>query len=322
MANSQSQIGYTLSSEEHGPQTLVENAVRAEAVGFDFCSISDHFHPWVSAQGHSPFVWSTLGAIAHATDEIDVGVGVTCPTIRMHPAIHAHAVATVADMFDDRFTFGVGTGENLNEHVLGDHWPEHEVRMEMLEEAMVVMDKLWDGGNTSHHGKHYTVENARLYTLPAEKPPVVVSAFGPKAAKMAAEIGDGFWTVGTKEEVLRTYEEAGGEGPKYAQLDVCYAETEEAAVETVYEHWPNTALPGELSQELATPAHFEQATQMVEHEDIKAGPTVTDPDPDAHLESIREALEIGYDHVYVHQIGPDQESFFEFYEEAVLPALE
>ena len=316
------QIGYTLSSEEHPPTDLVENAVRAEEVGFDFASISDHFHPWISAQGHSPFVWSVLGAIAHATEDLEVGVGVTCPTIRMHPAIHAHAVATVADMFDGRFTFGVGTGENLNEHVLGDRWPEHEVRLEMLEEAMELMDALWEGENTSHHGKHYTVENARLYTVPEEKPPVVVSAFGPRAAKMAAEYGDGLWTVGPQEEVLEAYEEAGGEGPKYAQLDVCYAETEDEAIDTVYEHWPNTALPGELSQELPTPAHFEQATQAVDREDIAEGSTVTSPDPEAHLESIEQAIDVGFDHVYVHQIGPDQGSFFEFYEDEVLPELE
>ncbi|MHC3438896.1 TIGR03557 family F420-dependent LLM class oxidoreductase [Natrialbaceae archaeon A-gly3] len=316
------QIGYTLSSEEHPPTDLVENAVRAEDVGFDFASISDHFHPWISAQGNSPFVWSVLGAIAHATDDLEVGVGVTCPTIRMHPAIHAHAVATVAKMFEGRFTFGVGTGENLNEHVLGDRWPEHELRLEMLEEAMELMDELWEGENTSHHGKHYTVENARLYTVPEEKPPVVVSAFGPRAAKMAAEYGDGLWTVGPQEEVLEAYEAAGGDGPTYTQLDVCYAETEDEAIETVYEHWPNTALPGELSQQLPTPAHFEQATQAVDREDIAEGSTVTSPDPGAHLESIEEAIDVGFDHVYVHQIGPDQGPFFEFYEGEVLPALE
>ena len=316
------QIGYTLSSEEHPPNDLVRNAVRAEAVGFDFASVSDHFHPWTSTQGNSPFVWSVLGALAHATDDLDVGVGVTCPTIRMHPAIHAHAVATVAAMFEGRFTFGVGTGENLNEHVLGDRWPEHDVRLELLEEAMEVMDALWEGGNTSHRGEHYTVENARLYTLPEEKPPVVVSAFGPKTARMAAEYGDGLWTVGIKEDVLEAYEDAGGEGPTYTQLDVCYAETEEEAIETVLEHWPNTALPGELSQELPTPAHFEQAAQMVEYEDIAEGATVTSPEPADHLESIHEAIDAGFDHVYVHQIGPDQDSFFECYEESVLPELD
>ncbi len=315
-------LGYTLSSEEHGPTALVENARRAESVGFDFVSISDHFHPWISQQGNAPFVWSVLGALAEATDDLEVGVGVTCPTVRIHPAIVAQAVATTAAMFDGRFTFGVGTGENLNEHVLGDRWPEHEVRLEMLEEAMTVMEALWEGDTVSHRGTHYTVENARLYTLPAEPPPVVVSAFGPKTARMAAERGDGLWTVGPREAVLEAYEGAGGEGPTYTQLDVCYAETEDEAIDTVYEHWPNTALPGELSQELPTPAHFEQAAEMVEREDVAEGSTVTSPEPGAHLESIREAIDVGYDHVYVHQIGPDQGSFFEFYDEEVLPELE
>ncbi|MFC4248826.1 TIGR03557 family F420-dependent LLM class oxidoreductase [Natribaculum luteum] len=315
-------LGYTLSSEEHGPNDLVDNARRAEAVGFDFVSISDHFHPWISQQGNAPFVWSVLGALAEATDDLEVGVGVTCPTVRIHPAIVAQAVATTAAMFDGRFTFGVGTGENLNEHVLGDRWPEHDVRLEMLEEAMTVMEALWEGDTVSHRGTHYTVENARLYTLPAEPPPVVVSAFGPKTARMAAERGDGLWTVGPREDVLEAYEDAGGEGPTYTQLDVCYAETEDEAVDTVYEHWPNTALPGELSQELPTPAHFEQAATMVEREDVAEGSTVTSPEPEAHLESIREAIDVGYDHVYVHQIGPDQDSFFEFYDEEVLAELE
>ncbi|MFP8955954.1 TIGR03557 family F420-dependent LLM class oxidoreductase [Natrialbaceae archaeon A-CW3] len=315
------QFGYTLSSEEHGPDRLVDLAVRAEEAGFDFVSISDHFHPWVSAQGESPFVWSTLGAIARETEEIEIGVGVTCPIIRIHPANVAHAVATVQVMADGRFTFGVGTGENLNEHVVGERWPEHSVRLEMLEESMAVMRELWTGENVSYHGEHYTVENAKLFTVPEEIPAIVVSAFGPKTARMAAAKGDGLWTVGPQESVLEAYEDAEGGGPTYTQLDVCYAESEDEAIDTVYEQWPNGALPGELSQELATPAHFEQATQLVEKRDIETGSTVTDPDPDAHLESIHEAIDVGFDHVYVHQIGDDEERAISFYEEEILPEV-
>ncbi|WP_246999616.1 TIGR03557 family F420-dependent LLM class oxidoreductase [Halosolutus gelatinilyticus] len=315
------QLGYTLSSEEHGPNVLVENARHAEEVGFDFVSISDHFHPWISAQGESPFVWSTLGAIAARTSEIDVGVGVTCPTTRIHPLNVAHAVATIDVMFGDRFTFGVGTGENLNEHVTGERWPEHDVRLEKLEEAMDVMRALWTGETTSHHGEHYTVENARLYTCPDEQPTTIASAFNPQTAEWAAEHGDGLWTVGPQESVRETFEDAGGEGPKYTQLDVCVAETEDEAIETVYENWPNGALPGELSQELSTPAHFKQATQMVEKADIAEGSTVTDSDPQAHVDSIQEAIDAGFDHVYVHQIGPEQEAAMDFYEEDVLPSF-
>ncbi len=162
------QIGYTISSEEHGPNELVDHAVRAEEVGFEFASISDHYHPWISQQGNAPFVWSTLGGVARATDDLPVGVGVNCPIMRMHPAIVAQAAATAATMFEGKFFLGVGTGERLNEHVTGEHWPEHAVRTEMLEEAIEIIRKLWQGGQQSYYGDHFTVENARLYTLPEE----------------------------------------------------------------------------------------------------------------------------------------------------------
>lgn len=314
-------VGYALSSEEHDPMELVANAARAEDAGFDFCSISDHFHPWVSAQGESPFVWSTLGGIAAETDEIDVGVGVTCPTIRIHPVNVAHAVATVDEMFGDRFTFGVGTGENLNEHVTGERWPEHDVRLEMLEEAMEVMRKLWTGETTSHHGEHYTVENARLYTVPDEQPTTVASAFGPQTAEWAADHGDGLWCSGPQGEVVDAYEDAGGDGPMLTQMHVCCAESEDEAIDTVHEYWPNGSLPGELAQVLPTPAHFEQAAEMVEREDVAESGTTTEQDAQAHIDSIQEAIDAGYDHVYVHQIGPEQERMLEFYEAEVLPSF-
>lgn len=315
------EIGYTLSSEEFGPNALVHHAQRAEAVGFDFASISDHYHPWIGRQGNSPFVWSALGAIAHATDDLDIGVGVTCPIMRIHPAIIAQAAATTAKLLPGRFSLGVGTGEKLNEHILGDHWPSHSVRLEMLEEAITIIRALWDGGRTSHDGEFYTVENAQLFTLPDELPPIVVSATGEKTAAAAGRIGDGFWSVGPQGDLLDTFEAAGGDGPSYAQLHVCYADTEEEAVQTAYEHWPQSALPGELGQMLPTPTHFEQATQMVSEEDIANGSIVTTPDPEPHIESIETAIDAGFDHVYVHQIGPDQEEFFQFYEEDVLPEI-
>lgn len=315
-------LGYALSSEEFGPNELVEQAARAEEVGFDFASISDHYHPWLDAQGESPFVWTTLGGIARATDDLDLGVGVTCPTMRTHPAVIAQAVATVTTMFDGRFFFGVGTGENLNEHVIGEHWPEHPVRMEMLEESIEVIRKLWKGKQTSHHGDHYDVQNACLYTLPEKNPPVVASAFGPKTAAASASFADGFWTTGPAGDLLDAYREEGGEGPAYTQLTACYADSEDEAIATVYEYWRQSLLPGELNQILPTPTHFEQATQMVSEDDVAAGPMITHPDADTHIENIERAIEAGYDHVYVHQVGPDQESFFELYEEEVLPSFE
>ncbi len=315
------QLGYTLSSEEHEPNELVSIAQRAEAAGFDFLSISDHFHPWVPAQGESPFVWSTLGGITTATDDIEVGVGVTCPTTRIHPLNVAHAVATVDEMFGDRFTFGVGTGENLNEHVTGERWPEHDVRLEKLDEAMDVMEQLWTGETTSHHGEHYTVENARLYTCPDDQPTTIGSAFGPQTAQWVADNTDGLWCSGPKEKPVEAYEDAGGDGPKYTQLHGCYADSEQEAVETVYEYWPNGSVPGELGQELPMPAHFEQAAQMVEKEDIAESGTTTSPDPQDHIDSIEQAVDAGYDHVHYHQVGPDQEPAIELYEDEVLPSF-
>jgi G6PDH family F420-dependent oxidoreductase len=318
-----SDVGYTLSSEEFGPNELVEFASRAETTGFDFLSISDHFHPWLEAQGESPFVWSTLGGVAQATEEIDVGVGVTCPTFRIHPVNVAQAVATVATMLDGRrFSFGVGTGELLNEHVTGEHWPTHRVRLEMLREAVEVIRQLWEPGQTSYHGKHFTVENARIFTRPEEFPPICVSAFGEQTARAAAEFGDGFWSVGPQGDLLDAYRDEGGEGESLTQIHACYAETEDEAVSTAHEYWANSALPGELAQVLPTTTHFEQATEMVSEADIREGSILTDPDPQAHVENIQSCFDEGFDTVYVHQIGDDQASFFDFYEEEVLPAFD
>jgi len=189
------EYGYALSSEEHPPNDLVRHAQRAEAAGFTFAAISDHFHPWIDQQGQSPFVWSVLGGIAHATSTLKLGTGVTCPTFRIHPAIIAQAAATVTAMMPGRFFLGVGSGENLNEHILGDHWPPAPVRQDMLAEAIAVIRQLWEGGYQSFDGSYYTVENARIYTLPHEPPPIVVAAGGPSAATLAGELADGLWAV-------------------------------------------------------------------------------------------------------------------------------
>lgn len=172
------QIGYALSSEEHRPDDLVRNACAAEQAGFQFALISDHYHPWIDRQGHSPFVWTVIGGIAQATDRIRLGTGVTCPTIRIHPAIIAQAAATAAVMLPDRFFLGVGTGENLNEHVLGHRWPPFDLRAEMLEEAVEVIRMLWNGDTVTFYGSFYVVEEARLYTLPESPPPICVAASG------------------------------------------------------------------------------------------------------------------------------------------------
>jgi coenzyme F420-dependent glucose-6-phosphate dehydrogenase len=312
-------LGYALSCEEHAPADLVRWARRAEDGGFEYALISDHFHPWVDRQGESPFVWAVLGAIAQATERLRLGTGVTCPTIRLHPAIVAHAAATTAALMPGRFFLGVGTGENLNEHVLGDRWPAGDVRLEMLEEAIAVIRLLWKGGYQSHRGTHYTVENARLYTLPEEPPPIAVAASQPEAAELAGRRGDALVAVAPDRELVQRFEAAGGAGkPRYGQVTVCWAAGEEQAKQTAREWWPNAGLQGELSQELALPRHFEQAAATVSEEDI-AEVVVCGPDADAHAEKIQEFADAGFDHVYVHQVGPDQEGFFTFYGREILP---
>jgi G6PDH family F420-dependent oxidoreductase len=312
-------IGYTLSSEERGPSELVENAVAAENAGFEYALVSDHYHPWTTTQGESPFVWSTLGGVATATDSLQVGTGVTCPTVRIHPAILAQATATTAALFDGQFFFGVGTGENLNEHVLGDRWPPYDRRMEMLEEAVAVIRKLWTGENVTHYGDHYTVENARLFTLPEEPPPVYVSGTGPKSASAAGSFGDGLVSTAPKEKVVERYR-AAGDGPTYGQLTVCYADSKDEARATAHEYWPNAAIGGELGQELPSPRHFEQAAEMVTEDDV-ADRVACGPDPDTHIDEIESFVDAGFDHVYVHQVGPEQEAFMEFYEREILPSF-
>ena len=314
-------FGYALSCEEHPPDRLVANAVRAEEAGFDFAMISDHYHPWTDRQGNSAFVWSVIGAIAQATDRIGLGTGVTCPTVRIHPAVVAQAAATAAAMMPGRFFLGVGTGEALNEHILGDDWPPAAVRREMLEEAVEVIRELWKGEVTNHRGRHYRVAGARIYTLPDEPPPVYVAASGPRAAELAGRIGDGFVSLAPDREIVERFERAGGAGkPRIAQVEVCWAADEAQARRTVLEVWPNTALGGELTQVLPMPAHFEQAVATVREEDV-AGKVVCGPDVERHAAAVGEFLEAGYDHVYVHQIGLDQEGFFAFWSEQLQPRL-
>src|ERR671916_318687 len=269
-------VGYFLSCEEFGPGDLLEQARMAEEAGFGGLWISDHYHPWVEAQGNSPFVWSVIGGLSQTTS-LPVTTAVTCPTMRIHPAVIAQAAATSAVMLGGRFNLGIGTGEALNEHIFGDAWPSADVRLEMLEESVEVMRLLWEGGVKDYEGRHYVVENARLYTLPDEPPPILVSGFGPKAVRLAAEIGDGYVNIG-----------------------------------------PDEGLPGELAQVLPTPAHFEQATQLVT-EEMMAEAVPCGPDPEKYRGMLRQFAEAGYDEVYVQQIGPNQKAFFDFFGREILP---
>ena len=314
-------LGYSLSCEEHRAEDLVRFAQRAEQAGFEYASISDHFHPWIDEQGNSPFVWSVLGGIANATSTLRVGTGVTCPTVRYHPAIVAQAAATVESMMPGRFFLGVGTGEYLNEHIVGAKWPPYETRAAMLEEAVGIIRELWTGENVDHQGEHFTVENARLYTLPDEPPPIVVAGGGPKAAELAGRIGDGLINYAAERSVVDEFEGAGGKGkPRYLQVNVCWNEDEAEARRIAHRLCPSVALPGELGNLLPTPTHFEQTVAMVT-EDQVAEVIVCGPDPERHVAKIREGLDAGFDHIHVYQVGSDQEGFFRFYEREVMPRL-
>jgi coenzyme F420-dependent glucose-6-phosphate dehydrogenase len=326
-------IGYSLSTEEHRPEDLVRFAQMAEAAGFRYASISDHFHPWIDAQGNSPFAWTVLGAIANATQRLELITGITCPTMRYHPAIVAQAAATVASLAPGRFSLGVGTGENLNEHIVGAKWPPYETRAAMLEEAVEVIRLLWSGETLDHEGKYFIVENARLYTLPEEAPPLLVAGSGEKAASLAGRIGDGFIGVMPERKLIEAFDSAGpalssaggppaanGGRPKYLQVNVCVAETEAEARETAFRICPTVALPGELGNLLPSPTHYEEAIQLLSEDDV-AKVILCDPDPEAHVAKLQEGIDAGFDHLHVYQVGPDQERFFRFYEREVLPRL-
>ena len=315
------ELGYALSSEEHPAGELVRQARAAEEAGFSFALISDHYHPWIDAQGESPFVWAVLGAIAQATEEIEIGTGVTCPTTRIHPAIIAQAAATAASLLPGRFTLGVGTGENLNEHILGQRWPSAEERLEELEEAVEVIRALWRGELVSYRGRHYTVDRARIYSLPDELPPIAVAAGAHGAAELAGRIGDALISTTPERDLVQVFADSGGlDKPRYGQLTVCWAETVEKAIETALERWPNAAIPGDLGQELALPRHFRQSADLVTP-DLIADAIVCGPNPERYRKAIATFERAGFTRVYIHQVGSNSDGFMRFFEQELLPEL-
>ena len=312
-------LGYALSSEEHDAPTLVKNAALAEQTGFAFSFISDHYHPWTNRQGQSPFVWGVLGAMSHATNTMPIGTGVTCPILRIHPTVIAQAAATAASMLEGRFMLGLGTGENLNEHVVGEGWPPIEIRQEMLVEAIEIIRMLWSGGSHSYYGEYFIVENARVYSLPKQVPPILVAASGPGSAALAGEFADGFVGTSPNKEIIEVFNQTGGaKKPKYGQFTVCYDKSLEAAVKTAHEWWPNAALGGQLGQELRLPKYFEDAAATLRPEDVAAA-VVCGPDPKKYIERIKEYISAGYDNMYIHQVGPDQAGFMKFFAKEILP---
>ena len=313
------QLGYALSSEEHSPADLVRHTRLAEEAGFGFGLISDHIHPWTNGQGHNGFVWGVLGAIAQATERFRIGTGVTCPLIRIHPAIVAHAAATAACLMPSRFFLGVGTGENLNEHVTGAKWPAPDERLSMLEEAVGLMRELWQGDYVTHRGTHYAVENLRIFDVPDGGVEVAVAAMQPNAAELAGRIGDALINVAPKEEIIETFDGAGGSGkPKYGKVTVCWASSKDEAKKIAFEVWPNMLVEGSASQELPLPSDFEQLVEDRGPDDLE-GTLTLGPDPDEYLKELKQYDDAGYTHAYIHQIGPDQERFLEFAKRELLP---
>ncbi|MEU5863049.1 MULTISPECIES: TIGR03557 family F420-dependent LLM class oxidoreductase [unclassified Nonomuraea] len=313
-------FGYFLSCEEHSPQELVRQAKAAERAGFTALWISDHFHPWLDEQGQAPFVWSVIGALAEATS-LPITTAVTCPLVRTHPVVIAQAAATTAALTGGRFRLGVGTGEALNEHVVESRWPPLDERLEMLEEAVGLMRELFTGRLVTHRGAHYRVDTARLYTLPDEPAPILMSGFGEKSTTLAGRLADGYISTAPDAGSVTMFREAGGgDKPALGGLKACYAADEATARKTVHRLWPTQGIKGEASQLLPLPRHFEQLAESVT-EDEAVGGSPVGPDPEVHARAIRQYVDAGFDEVYVNQIGPEQDAFFDFYEREVLPRV-
>lgn len=313
-------IGYSLIAEEHSATALVENARRAEAAGFDYVSVSDHFHPWLDVQGESPFAWTVLGALAVQT-ELPLMTAVTCPTRRYHPAIVAQAAATVASMAPSRFRLGVGSGEALNEHITGEPWPAPEIRLDMLEEAVQVIQDLFTGDEITHHGSHVTMDRAQLFSLPAEPPPIVVAAAGPRAAQLAGRLDADLLCVSPDSSLIEEYREAGGGGTCWSQATVCYGSDEDKARALVHEHWRQSGLDGwDAMSEIPTPSSFAQAAANTT-EEAAVGHTPCGPRLDDFVEAITTYLDSGFEAVALHQVGSEQAEFLDFAEGELLPAL-
>ncbi|MGF1626094.1 MAG: TIGR03557 family F420-dependent LLM class oxidoreductase [Alphaproteobacteria bacterium] len=314
-------LGYKLMSEEHGPQALVRNAVRAEEVGMDFAAISDHFFPWVEEQGHSPLCWPILGSIASMTEKLGLMTAVTAPVMRYHPAIVAQAAATVGLLSDDRFTLGLGSGERLNEHVVGLGWPGIVERRERLSEAIDIIQGLLAGKMSNYRGKHFMLDNARLYDRPEKKVPVALAAGGPKAAKLAATKTDGFISTEADTKLTGAYRDAGGTGPLYAEVAMCWDDNEERAKQTAHKFFRWAFLGGwAVNAELPDTKGFGGASQHVTPETV-ATKMVCGADVSRHVAAVKTFVDAGYDHIILLQVGPDQESFFKAFEQELAPAL-
>ncbi|HUR76219.1 MAG TPA: TIGR03557 family F420-dependent LLM class oxidoreductase [Sporichthya sp.] len=311
-------FGYFLSAEELAPREIVTAGQFAERAGFSHAWISDHYHPWQESQGQSPFVWSVLGALA-TTTELQLTTAVTCPTFRIHPAVMAQAAATTAVLAPGRFRFGVGSGEALNEHILGEAWPPVSIRLERLEEAIEVMRRLWTGEVVTHQGRYYTVHNARIFTLPDQEIPVLISGFGPEATDFAARIGDGWMTTSPDADGLTQFKQK-NQGVTQAGVKICWAPSEDEAKETAFRLWSHSGIGGQASQDVPMWHTFESIGEA-NTPDKLAEKVACGPDPGKAAANIREYIEAGFDEIYIAQMGSDQEGGIRFITDEVLPLL-
>jgi G6PDH family F420-dependent oxidoreductase len=320
------QIGFKLFAEAYPAKELVRQAVRAEEVGFDFVEISDHFHPWFDQPqdgahaGHAGFAWSILGMVAAQTERIELATGVTCPTMRYHPAIVAQAAATMALLSDGRFTLGVGSGERLNEHIIGQGWPEVRVRHQRLREALQIIRLLWSGGLHRFEGKHLSLESARIYDLPDTLPLIVVAAGGPVAARIAADFGDGMFVTTPDPALSRAYLDAGGRGPKYAEVPLAWASTTEAAVTAARKSFRFGVLGVGVDADLPLPASFEATGSFVRDDDI-ARLFAVGPKPSTHIGMAQKYVDAGFDRLALINTGPDVDGFFDFAEKHLIEKM-
>ncbi len=306
------QIGYKLATEAFDPKEIIRQAVLAEQAGFDFVEMSDHYHPWHDAQGHSGFTWSMLAAIAAKTERIGLATGVTCPSVRYHPAIIAQAAATMAIISDGRFTLGVGAGERLNEHVVGTGFPGAHVRHERFREALEIIRLLWQGGYRSYQGKYLQLEDARVFDLPDEQPVIAVAASGPESARLAADLGDGLFATEPDADLVSTWQQLGGRGPAYAEVPLAWASDEDTAAKAVLEKTRFALTGWKVMAELPNPVNFDAATASFTASQVKEQ-FACGPDARRHLEVARPYADAGFDHLVTMNAGPDPDGFMDFF---------
>lgn len=315
------EIGYTLMGEQRSPKDLVRDVVAAERAGFDFAVASDHYHPWLEGQGHSPFTWSVLGAAAQATERIPLMTYVTCPIVRYHPAVVAQQAATVALLCDGRFSLGLGAGENLNEHVVGRDWPPVHIRHEMLVEAVEIIRELWTGGWVTYHGEYFAVESARLFDRPERPPEIGIAASGRESCDIAGELADFLIAVEPRRDLVRMFSEAGGQGkPAVGQIPVCWGPDEAKCRQLAREQFRWAALGWKVQAELPNPVNFDAASRFVREEDLSEL-IPCGPGTGAIVQGVQRFAQAGFERVALCQIGEAQEEFCDFYTRELSAAL-